>query len=82
MNCREMADFLMAYLDGELPEAQRLKFEQHMAICPPCVAYLAGYKRTIDLGKEACTEPEGRIPDDVPEQLIQAIIAARSKRRR
>ncbi len=24
MNCREFVDFLMAYIDGELPEAERI----------------------------------------------------------
>jgi len=33
-----MAD---AYFDGELPAEQRVTFEKHLAICPPCQADLA-----------------------------------------
>ena len=32
MNCHEFIDFIMEYLDGELPEEQRAIFEQHIAL--------------------------------------------------
>ncbi|MFQ5513471.1 MAG: anti-sigma factor family protein [Myxococcota bacterium] len=77
MTCREMVEFLMDYLEGELPAEPRDTFEEHMRRCPPCVAYLESYRRTIALGKAACSEPEGPVPDDVPEELIRAILASR-----
>ena len=40
MNCREFLDFLMAYLDDELPAAQRAALDDHLADCPSCVTYL------------------------------------------
>jgi anti-sigma factor RsiW len=77
MNCREFVDFLMAYLDGELePEPARV-FEEHMALCPPCLAYLDTYKDTIRLGKLACGAAPR--PEDAPEALVQAILAARRR---
>lgn len=76
MRCREFVDFLMSYLDGELePEPARV-FEEHMRLCPPCMTFLDTYKDTIRLGKFACRE-EGPPPEEVPEALIQAILAAR-----
>lgn len=74
--CRELIDFLGDYLSGELPAAQRAEFERHLAICPPCVAYLKTYEQTIRLGKSACTD----VNEEPPEELIKAILAARSKR--
>ena len=77
MTCQEMADFLMAYLDDELPAAQRQEFQQHLEACPPCVHYIRTYEQTVELGKTACQHPDDDIPEDVPEQLVQAILKAR-----
>lgn len=44
MNCREFADFLNLYLDDELPPGQRRVFDEHLAECPACRAYLDGYR--------------------------------------
>ena len=78
MTCREMVDFLMAYLDGELPDDQRARFDAHLAACPPCVTYLETYRETVALGKAVCQRDEDPTPDDVPEALVQAILAART----
>jgi anti-sigma factor RsiW len=75
MTCQEIVDFLMHYLDGELPTGQRTLFEEHLGECPACVDYLHTYEETIRLGKAACAAEPGC--KDVPEALIQAILAAR-----
>ncbi len=77
MNCREFNEFLMAYLDGDLPTAQRSLFEQHMETCPPCVEYLNTYQQAVLMGKVICACVEDDVPQDVPEQLVQAILTAR-----
>jgi anti-sigma factor RsiW len=78
MTCREALDFLMAYCDGDLPTAERSLFDEHLAECPSCVAYLHSYRETVRLGKalgalDAATPP-------IPAELIQAILAARGKK--
>lgn len=73
--CQEILDFLADYIGGELPAAQRAEFERHLAICPPCVAYLKSYEQTIKLGKCACSDAD----EKPPEELIKAILAARAK---
>ncbi len=77
MTCREMVDFLMDYVNGELPAEQRSDFDGHLAACPPCIAYLESYKETIKLGRQVCGREE--IPDDVPQELIDAILSARQR---
>lgn len=75
LTCREIAKFLAAYLERELPDEQHATFEEHLKMCPPCLHYLEEYKTTIELGKKAC-QSEKR--PEVPESLIKAILAARS----
>jgi anti-sigma factor RsiW len=80
MNCREFTEFLHEYLFGDLPAEQRAEFDKHMAECPWCVAYLDGYRKTIQLEKVAFSvSEEAPPPADVPEELIQAILRARSR---
>ena len=80
LTCREFVEFLMAYLSGELPVDQRAVFEEHLGVCPDCMTYLHTYEQTVRIEKIACGcgDPP---PDDVPEDLIWAILAARGQRR-
>lgn len=79
MTCREFVEFLLDYLEGELPEAVRATFQAHLDVCPACVTYLDTYRETVRLGRELGRDPEG-LPGDVPEALVQAILAARRTR--
>jgi anti-sigma factor RsiW len=75
MTCRELVEFLMAYLDQELPEEQRAEFERHLHACPPCVVYLETYEEAVRLGKDVHREPDA-LPE-APEELVQAILRTR-----
>lgn len=76
LSCRELIEFLIAYLDAELPADEHATFEAHLALCPDCVDYLASYRETIRLGRLAFeTEP----PAEVPDELIDAILATRKR---
>jgi anti-sigma factor RsiW len=78
MTCREVFDFLMRYLDGELSAALRQAFEAHLFVCPPCVAYLDTYKQAVRLGR--LVAQDDRDPcQSVPEELVRAILAARAQ---
>ena len=81
MDCREFVDFLMAYLDREMQGDTRAVFEEHMDLCPPCRDYLTTYEDTIRAGQLACSGDEA-LPGDVPEPLIEAILAARQSQER
>ncbi|MBI2807251.1 MAG: zf-HC2 domain-containing protein [Planctomycetes bacterium] len=75
MTCKEVADFLMDYSNGELSQTERAIFEEHLGICPECVAYVQSYEITIKASKTACDQ----VHDEVPEDLIRAILAAKQK---
>jgi len=81
MTCRELIDFLMQYLDGELPAERRDVFDAHLSICDACRRYLDTYREAIALGRDACAgAPDAPVGADVPEALVQAILAARTDR--
>lgn len=75
LTCREIIDFLEAYRTKELPPEQRREFEIHMNLCPPCVNYLDSYEKTLKLEKR-CKDDD---KTSVPQELIDAILAARKK---
>lgn len=79
MTCRELTAFIADYLSGDLPSDSRIKFERHLHVCPNCVTYLCGYQDTIKLGRHACDDDDGPVPDTVPEELIEAVLSARTK---
>jgi len=80
MTCRELIDFLGAYVDEELSDEVRLELDGHIAECPECSTYLATYRETVTLAKDALRNPDEPVPASVPETLVKAILAARRKR--
>lgn len=80
MTCRELVDFLSAYLDGELSSEARIRFDAHLSACPECSAYLRTYEAAVKLAKDACDHPDDPVPADVPEELVRAILKARRER--
>lgn len=76
--CREVIDFLMDYLEGDLALERRRAFEEHLAECPSCVSYIATYRATIELARGAAG---GAPPLDeaVALRLARAIRDARAE---
>lgn len=77
ITCRDVLEFLMAYLDGELPPDHRAAFDHHLALCDACRDYLASYQATIRLAREV-DDKDGDAPAP-PEDLVRAVLAARGK---
>jgi anti-sigma factor RsiW len=73
ITCQQLIDFIGAYRDDELTPAERTEFDRHLGVCPSCVAYLRTYEKTVALAQRAGSDP---VPDDVPESLVRAIVAA------
>lgn len=76
MTCRELDDFLLDYVGGDLPEDVRREFDSHLRVCPACVDYVQTYRVSIRIGKAAFAG-DGEVPAEVPEELVRAILAAR-----
>lgn len=77
LTCRELIDFLWRYFEDDLTPAERKVFDRHLAMCRKCRAYLDSYRKTVALGRIAFSDLDAPVPDDVPEEVIQGILAAR-----
>jgi anti-sigma factor RsiW len=79
ITCREVVDFLDRYLARELDPDATARFERHLSECPPCVVYMQTYEAATELGR-AVLAPTEAPPEEVPEDLVQAILRSREGR--
>ncbi len=79
LTCQELESFMVDYIDGMLPVRQRRKFDLHLRLCRDCRRYIDAYKGGIILFQTAFAEPDASLPEDVPEALVKAILAAREE---
>ena len=47
--CRDVVEVVSDYLEHALSAENQAHVEQHFLVCPPCSAYLAQMKRSIEL---------------------------------
>lgn len=67
--CQAVVELVTEYLEDALAADERLAFERHVAICPPCRGYLSQMRRVSRVG--------GALKgDDVPEHLRSSLIDA------
>jgi len=69
MKCREMVELMTDYLEGALSVRDRERFEEHIAGCDGCRAYLEQMRATMKTVGNLADEP---IPDKIQEQLLEA----------
>lgn len=77
LTCRDLTAFLDDYVAGELGVEERARFDEHLAECPDCLAYLASYVDTVRRAKDAYRDDP--VPGAIPEPLVRAILAARDQ---
>lgn len=73
--CREVIESLIEYLSNDIATERRQVFEDHMAVCPDCEIYLNTYQEVVRLSR-ACCCLEAEECSEVPEHLVQTIVAA------
>ena len=47
INCHELIEFCLDYLEGELPHDGEVGFRRHLAQCTDCVNFFETYRKTI-----------------------------------
>lgn len=78
LTCRDFETFVLDFFENALPLGQRVKFKAHLALCRDCRSYLAAYRQSVALGKAAFMFPDDAAGDEVPEELVKAILDARA----
>jgi anti-sigma factor RsiW len=78
MTCKQLVEFLEQYLAGELAVGVRENLESHLETCANCACYLASYQNAVRLVAFCAKPPDDAPPAEVPEELVQAILSARS----
>jgi anti-sigma factor RsiW len=69
LSCRELVEVVNDYLEGDMAPAERHRFERHLGVCPPCVAYVEQMRETIAaVGRLRPDELEPEVQDG----LLQA----------
>ena len=49
LSCQELVELVTSYLEGALGADEQARFEEHVATCGPCQAYLEQIRQTIAL---------------------------------
>jgi anti-sigma factor RsiW len=76
MNCRQVVELMTDYLDGALSAGDRARFEEHIAGCDGCRAYLAQLRTTREVvGRLA----EESMPKSVEDELVEAFRSWKGK---
>ena len=67
--CQQVVELVTEYLEDGLTLDERLAFERHVAICPPCRGYLSQLRRVSSMA--------GALSEDVvPERLRSSLLEA------
>ena len=69
LTCQQVVELVTEYLDGVMEPARRARFEQHLAGCGGCTAYLEQFRTTIAVvGRLAVSD----VPGPVMSELLSA----------
>ena len=71
LTCQDVIGLFVDYLEATLTEADVAAFEQHLAICPPCVAYLRTYRKARELIGAA---GQVEMPDEMKARLRELLL--------
>ncbi len=72
LTCQELVEIVSDYLEGALPERDRVRFEAHLRTCEGCTRYLDQMRTTIHL---MGTLTEEDLDPGAKDQLLQVFRA-------
>ena len=78
LTCRQVEEFLLDYLEGQVSLWTKIKFRYHMHICDDCRKFLEDYRNAVALGRRIFNHPDDDATGNVPEKLLEAIMKARN----
>jgi anti-sigma factor RsiW len=69
VTCRQVVELMTEYLEDALSALDRARFEEHIAGCDGCRAYLAQVRTTKKVVGKLADEP---IPEPLEAELVKA----------
>ena len=51
VTCKEVAEKLLLFRDGELPAAETAHLREHLHLCPNCLTFLGNYEDVVRVVK-------------------------------
>lgn len=67
MTCKELVELVTEYLEDALPNADRARFDEHLALCPYCTIYVDQMRHTV--------RALGRLPDEsISSEALEALL--------
>ena len=73
MTPEHMGERAMAFVTGELPDAERAAIQQHVGVCASCRLELDGVKRALDAVAAWPAEPS--LPRALEDRIVRSVIA-------
>lgn len=49
MHCRDVAEKLLLFRDGDLPESETQFLREHLHMCPPCADLFRSYEEAVEV---------------------------------
>jgi anti-sigma factor RsiW len=49
ITCQQLVELVTDYVEDRMPVEERMRFEEHLAVCGPCRTYLKQMRETIHL---------------------------------
>jgi anti-sigma factor (TIGR02949 family) len=80
LDCKQVVEFLVDYLEGDMSNDLRAQFDAHLKSCTACVEYLDSYEKTVALAKRSFDAPE-EVVEEMPDELVEAILSTRRDNR-
>lgn len=78
LTCKQIAELVTAYVEGQLRFTDRLRFRLHISMCPNCKTYVRQLQVTARaLGKL----PEPEIPPELQAELLRRFEGWKGQRR-
>ena len=66
MNCDQIIDLLVDYIDGDLGQTKTRRLEEHLDCCPRCVEFIDTYRETGHVCRRA-------LRVEMPQQLKRSL---------
>jgi anti-sigma factor RsiW len=63
LTCEELVEIITDYVEGTMPEVERRRFDEHLAVCSGCEHYVEQMRSTIQVVgslREEMIAPETR----------------------